>query len=88
MTTQAGAQSIAVLVMAPSLKYGFDRWVDAVIGCTLALLVACLAPSGPLRKPSVVAATVVTGMAETLEAAADALARNNEEAAIAVLEQA
>jgi uncharacterized membrane protein YgaE (UPF0421/DUF939 family) len=88
MTTQAGAQSIAVLVMAPSLKYGFDRWVDAVIGCTLALLVAFLAPSGPLRKPSVVAATVVTGMAETLEAAADALARNNEEAAIAVLEQA
>ena len=51
MTTQAGAQSIAVLVMAPSPVYGFERWLDAVIGCTLALLVATVAPSGPLRNP-------------------------------------
>ena len=74
MTTQAGAQSIAVLVMAPSPVYGFERWLDAVIGCTLALLVATVAPSGPLRKPGEVAAKVVAGMAETLDAAADALA--------------
>ena len=75
MTTQAGAQSIAVLVMAPTFKYGIDRGLDAVIGCSLPLLVAAVAPSGPLRKPAVVAAKVVEGMAETLEAAADALGR-------------
>ena len=61
MTTQAGAQSIAVLVMAPSPVYGFERWLDAAIGCTLALLVATVAPSGPLRKPGEVAAKVVAG---------------------------
>jgi len=72
MTTQAGAQSIAVLVLAPSLGYGVERWLDAVIGCVLALLVATVAPSGPLRRPRVVASKVVAGMAETLEAAADA----------------
>jgi uncharacterized membrane protein YgaE (UPF0421/DUF939 family) len=88
MTTQAGAQSIAVLVMAPSPVYGFERWLDAVIGCTLALLVATVAPSGPLRKPAVVASKVVAGMAETLDAAAAALASNNEDAASAVLNQA
>ena len=88
MTTQAGAQSIAVLVMAPSPVYGFERWVDAVIGCTLALLVATVAPSGPLRKPAVVAAKVVAGMAETLDSAAAALASNDEDAASAVLDQA
>jgi uncharacterized membrane protein YgaE (UPF0421/DUF939 family) len=88
MTTQAGAQSIAVLVMAPSPIYGFERWLDAAIGCTLALLVATVAPSTPLRKPAVVAAKVVAGMAETLDAAAAALASSDEAAASAVLDRA
>jgi uncharacterized membrane protein YgaE (UPF0421/DUF939 family) len=87
MTTQAGAQSIAVLVMAPSPIYRFERWLDALIGSTLALLVATVAPSGPLRKPGEVAARVVAGIAETLEAAADALAAKDEHAASAVLDQ-
>ena len=87
ITTQAGANSIAVLVMAPSPIYGFDRWTDAVIGSTLALLVATVAPSGPLRKPGEVAAKVVAGMADTLEAAADALAGKDEHAASAALDR-
>jgi len=87
ITTQAGANSIAVLVMAPSPIYGFERWTDAVIGSTLALLVATVAPSGPLRKPGEVAAKVVAGMADTLEAAADALAAKDEHAASAVLDR-
>ena len=88
MTTQAGAQSIAVLVMAPSPIYGFERGLDAVIGCTLALLVATVAPSGPLRKPGEVAAKVVAGMAETLDAAANALAAKDEAAASDALDRA
>jgi uncharacterized membrane protein YccC len=87
MTTQAGAQSIAVLVMAPSPVYGFERGLDAAIGCTLALLVATVAPSGPLRKPGEVAAKVVAEMAETLDAVAHALATNDEGAASAVLDR-
>jgi uncharacterized membrane protein YgaE (UPF0421/DUF939 family) len=88
ITTQAGTNSIAVLVMAPSPIYGFDRWIDAAIGSILALPVATVAPSGPLRKPGEVAAKVVAGMAETLDAAAAALASNDEDAASAVLDQA
>jgi uncharacterized membrane protein YgaE (UPF0421/DUF939 family) len=88
MTTQAGANSIAVLVMAPSPIYGFERWIDAAIGSALALLVAMVAPSTPLRKPAAVAAKVVAGMAETLDAAAAALASNDEAAASAVLDRA
>src|SRR5215208_6420101 len=72
--SQAGVQSIAVTVLAPNFGYGFNRWIDAVIGCVLALLVATVAPSGPLRRPTEAAAKVVSGMAETLDAAADALA--------------
>jgi uncharacterized membrane protein YgaE (UPF0421/DUF939 family) len=87
ITTQAGANSIAVLVMAPSPIYGAERWTDAVIGSTLALLVATVAPSGPLRKPGEVAAKVVAGIADTLEAAADALAAKDEHAASTVLDR-
>jgi hypothetical protein len=86
--SQAGVQSIAVTVLAPNFGYGFNRWADAVIGCVLALLVATLAPSGPLRRPNDAAAKVVSGMAETLDAAADALATNDEHAATAVLDRA
>ena len=88
MMSQAGVQSIAVSVLAPNFGYGFNRWIDAVIGCALALLVATVAPSGPLRRPTEAAAKVVFGMAETLDAAADALAANDERAATAVLDRA
>jgi uncharacterized membrane protein YgaE (UPF0421/DUF939 family) len=87
ITTQAGTNSIAVLVMAPSPIYGFERWTDAAIGSTLALLVATVAPSGPLRKPGEVAAKVVAGIADTLDAAADALAAKDEQAASAALDR-
>jgi uncharacterized membrane protein YgaE (UPF0421/DUF939 family) len=86
--SQAGVQSIAVIVLAPNLGYGFNRWIDAVIGCALALLVATVAPSGPLRRPIEAAAKVVSGFAETLDAAADAVAKNDEQAATAVLYRA
>jgi uncharacterized membrane protein YgaE (UPF0421/DUF939 family) len=87
ITTTAGANSIAVLVMAPSPIYGVERWTDAVIGSALALLVATVAPSGPLRKPGEVAAKVVAGMADTLEAAADALSAKDEHGASTVLDR-
>jgi uncharacterized membrane protein YgaE (UPF0421/DUF939 family) len=74
--------------MAPSPVYGFERWLDAAIGCTLALLVATVAPSGPLRKPAVIASKVLAGIAETLDAAVAALASNDEDAASAVLDRA
>ncbi len=87
ITTTAGANSIAVLVMAPSPIYGVERWTDAVIGSALALLVATVAPSGPLRKPGEIAAKVVAGMADTLDAAADALSAKDEHGASTVLDR-
>ena len=46
-----------------------------------------MAPSGPLRKPGEVAAKVVAGMADTLEAAADALSAKDEHGASTVLDR-
>jgi len=47
MMTQAGVQSILVTVLSPNPGQVVNRWLDAVIGCTLALVVATVAPSGP-----------------------------------------
>jgi uncharacterized membrane protein YgaE (UPF0421/DUF939 family) len=88
MMTQAGVQSILVTVLSPNPGQVVNRWLDAVIGCTLALVVATVAPSGPLRKPGEMASKVVAEMAATLDAAAAALAANEEDAADAVLDRA
>jgi len=88
MMTQAGVQSILVTVLSPNPGQAVNRWLDAVIGCALALVVATVAPSGPLRKPGEAAARVVAEMAATLDAAAAALAANDEDAADAVLDRA
>jgi len=88
MMTQAGVQAILVTVLSPNPGQAVNRWLDAVIGCTLALVVATVAPSGPIRKPGLVASRVVAEMAATLDAAAAALAANDEEAADVVLDRA
>lgn len=80
MMTQAGVQSILVTVLSPNPGQAVNRWLDAVIGCALALVVATVAPSGPLRKPGEAAARVVAEMVATLDAAAAALAANDEDA--------
>jgi hypothetical protein len=88
MMTQAGVQAILVTVLSPNPGQAVNRWLDAVIGCTLALVVATVAPSGPIRKPGEMASRVVAEMAATLDAAAAALAANDEDAADAVLDRA
>jgi uncharacterized membrane protein YgaE (UPF0421/DUF939 family) len=88
MMTQAGVQSIIVTTLAPTLGYGVNRWLDAVIGCAIALVVATIAPSGPVRRPGGVAASVLDEMANALDAARDALITRDASAAEAVLDQA
>jgi uncharacterized membrane protein YgaE (UPF0421/DUF939 family) len=85
---QACVQSVIVVTLTPNPSQGFSRWLDAVIGCALALLVAMVAPSAPLRKPAQLAARVLDHLAATLEAAASELRESDEEAGDKVLAQA
>ena len=85
---QAGVQSVIVITLAPDPSQAFGRWLDAVIGCSLALLVATVAPSAPLRKPAHLAAEVLDHLAATLDAAATELRDSDEAAGARVLEQA
>ena len=68
MIIQAGVQSIVVTVLSSNLGYGVNRWLDAVVGCALALVVATIAPGSPLRKPGSVAAEVLREMARRCDA--------------------
>src|SRR6478609_9199210 len=73
MTIQAAVQAVIVTTLLPDPGQGFGRWLDAVVGCVLALVVATVAPSAPLRKPGILAAQLLQEMAATLRAAATAL---------------
>lgn len=88
MIIQSGVQSAIIIGLAASPGASLNRWLDAVIGCTIALLVATIAPLAPLRRPRLLAAEVLNEIATTLEAAERALRTQDSEAADAVLEQA
>ena len=88
MTIQAAVQSVIVTTLLPDPGAGFGRWLDAVAGCLLALAVATLAPSAPLRRPGILAAQLLQELAATLRAAATALRDGDESAADQVLERA
>lgn len=88
MIIQAGVQSTIIVTLAPTPGQALDRWLDAVIGCACALLIATIAPSAPLRKPRLLAARILLQFAATLDAAEQALRRHDAESADAVLVQA
>lgn len=88
MTTQAGVQAIIAITLFPNPTAGLSRWLDALVGCGLALLVAMIAPAGPIRKPSRLAAAFLQDSAATLRAAAEALRDDDMKAAEAVLDRA
>jgi len=88
MITQAGVQSLVVTILLPDPTQGFDRWLDALVGCAVALVVATIAPSSPLRKPAELAAQMLRELAATLDATVSALRFEDEAAADRVLGRA
>lgn len=88
MMIQAAVQSIIVTTLMPGPGQALGRWLDAVVGCTLALIVATVAPSAPVRRPGMLAAQLLQEMAATLRAAATALRESDGSAADEVLERA
>jgi uncharacterized membrane protein YgaE (UPF0421/DUF939 family) len=85
---QSGVQSAIIIGLSASPGQGLNRWLDAVVGCAVALIAATIVPLAPLRRPRLLAAQVLDDFASTLEAAEAALRTSDTEAADAVLEQA
>lgn len=59
MTTQAGVQSIVVVILVAGPSYVFSRWLDALVGGAVAIVISLLFPGGQVLKPRRQAARVV-----------------------------
>ncbi|HET9647762.1 MAG TPA: FUSC family protein [Microlunatus sp.] len=88
MIIQSGVQSAIIVTLVATPGYAFDRWVDAVVGAAIALIMATIAPSAPLRKPRLLAAEVLDDVAATLEESVRAMRAGDADAADAVLDHA
>ena len=88
MITQAGVQAAIVVTLLPQTSQGVSRWLDALVGVLLALIVTTIAPSSPLVRPRMLAAEALSKVADTLEAACAAYENTDEDAALLVMRQA
>jgi uncharacterized membrane protein YgaE (UPF0421/DUF939 family) len=77
LVSQAGVQSIIVTTLVVQPGQGLSRWLDAVVGGSVALLAATIAPASPLRRPRAQAAVVVAELSAILASAASALRQND-----------
>lgn len=72
IVTQAGVQAAIVTVLVADPEQDLDRWLDAVVGGSTALLFAVLSPVGPLRRPREHAVAVLRTLASLLRDAVTA----------------
>ncbi|MGB7818071.1 MAG: FUSC family protein, partial [Ornithinibacter sp.] len=66
LVIQAGVQSIFIVALVASESAAVSRWLDAVVGGVVALVVGALAPTSPLRRPRDEAARTVRDVVSTL----------------------
>ena len=66
LTTQAGVQSVIVTTLIADPGQAFTRWLDAVVGGLVALVLTLVAPAAPLRRPRQQAAAVVRELSAIL----------------------
>lgn len=80
LATQAGVQAV-IIVALPAAQAGspVGRWVDALVGGAVALLVAALSPQDPRRRVRALAAEGVGEIADVLHRWGQALAAHDDE---------
>ncbi|WP_298992642.1 aromatic acid exporter family protein [uncultured Pseudokineococcus sp.] len=88
LVTQAGVQASIVTSLAAPASAGLDRWVDALVGGAVALVVAALLPTAPLLRPRRLAAAATGEVALLLAEAAAAAKDADGERAQAALDRA
>jgi hypothetical protein len=78
MTTQAGLQAIIIVTLPATLTGGsFGRWIDAIIGGAVALVVAVLVPGRSWRRARAAAEDFLVEVAGVLAILAGALRRGD-----------
>ena len=85
---QAGVQSVFIVAFAASAGEGVNRWLDALVGGAVALVIGTLAPTEPVVRPRAVAAGTARAVGQTLRDVVLALRSADLVAAEAALEEA
>lgn len=70
---QSGVQSVFIVAFAANGDAALSRWLDAVMGGVVALLIGAVAPAAPVERPWREAARTVRAVSVTLHDAAAAL---------------
>jgi uncharacterized membrane protein YgaE (UPF0421/DUF939 family) len=88
IVTQAGVQAVIVTTLLPDPDAGLGRWVDALVGGLVALLIAALVPRSPLVRPRRLAASALGEVGELLAEAARSAEDGDLQRATRALERA
>ena len=73
LTMQAGIQSVIVTTLLPQSGQVFTRWLDAVVGGSVALLLTLFVPASSVRRPRQQAAVVLREVSAVLDDTARAV---------------
>jgi uncharacterized membrane protein YgaE (UPF0421/DUF939 family) len=85
---QSGVQAVIVTTLLPNPDAGLGRWLDAVVGGAVAIVIAAVVPRGPLLRPRRLAATVTDEVAELLAEASRSARDGDVQRATRTLERA
>lgn len=87
LVIQAGVQSVFIVALVADQSVAFSRWLDALVGGVVALVIGAVAPTSPVRRPRAEAARTVRDVSSTLRDVVAALRRRDRVLADAALNQ-
>lgn len=88
LTIQAGVQAIIVTTFVAAPDQAFSRWLDALVGGSIAIILAMVAPASPVTRPRRDVVGLTREIGAILRSAAAAYRDADEGAAAAVLTRA
>lgn len=88
IATQAGVQAMVIALLASTPAGAFGRWFEAIIGCSVAVLLAAIVPTSALLRPRAQARSILHTQVELLQGVVQALRDQDRPAAEHLLSQA
>lgn len=88
IVTQAGVQGLIVALLAAQPQSAFGRWVEALIGCFVALVFATVVPTSTLLRPRGQATAILHNLSDLMSRVAIALDDRDADAALGTLDDA
>ena len=87
LVIQAGVQAVFIVALVADQSAALSRWLDALVGGVVALVIGAVAPTSPVNRPRAVAARTVREVSSTLRDVVAALRRRDRALADAALRQ-